>query len=135
MARASMTGGVSAGRQQFLDLADDGQLDLIALNGPVSGFYERTLEQGWGNFRFFAKMPNIPWDDPNVRFVDLTGDGHADVLITEHEVLTWYPSLAEEGFGPGERVQQAHWMKKKAPGSSLPMGPNPFSWQTSPAMD
>ena len=102
----SMT-GVSAGRQQFLDLAGDGQLDLIALNGPVSGFYERTLEQGWTNFRSFRKMPNIPWEDPNLRFVDLTGDGHADVLITEHEVLTWYPSLAEEGFGPGERVQQA----------------------------
>ena len=102
----SMT-GVSAGRQQFLDLAGDGQLDLVALTGPVSGFYERTLDQGWANFRSFPKMPNIPWDDPNLQFVDLTGDGHADVLITEHEVLTWYPSLAEEGFGPGERVQQA----------------------------
>ena len=29
------------------------------------------------------------------------------MLITEDEVFTWYPSLAEEGFGPAERVRQA----------------------------
>ena len=42
-------------------------------------------------------------DDP--KFVDLTGDGHADILITEHEVFTWYPSLAEEGLA--RQVRQA----------------------------
>src|SRR5581483_2686828 len=28
--------------QQFLDLSGDGQLDLVALAGPVQGFYERS---------------------------------------------------------------------------------------------
>jgi len=28
-------------------------------------------------------------------------------MITEDEVFTWYPSLAEEGFGPSEMVRQA----------------------------
>ncbi len=36
---------LSGGRQQLLDLAGDGQLDLVELNGPVSGFYERTPDQ------------------------------------------------------------------------------------------
>ena len=49
-----------------------------------------------------ASCPTSHWDDPNLRFVDLDGDGHADVLITEHDVFTWYPSLAEEGFGPAQ---------------------------------
>ena len=35
----------------------------------------------------FQSLPNLDWDDPNVRFVDLTGDGRADVLITEHDAL------------------------------------------------
>jgi hypothetical protein len=54
----------------------------------------------------FSSVPAIDWHEPNLRFVDLTGDGHADILISEHEVFTWYPSLAEKGFGPSETVRK-----------------------------
>ena len=82
-----------------MDLAGDGQLDLVRLSGPTPGFYERNHDQNWENFVPFESFPNIDWNDPNLRLVDLTGDGHADILVTENEALTWYPSLAERGFG------------------------------------
>ena len=44
------------------------------------------------------------WTDPNLRFIDLTGDGVADVLITQDDAFTWHPSLLEDGFGCGSRV-------------------------------
>jgi Insecticide toxin TcdB middle/N-terminal region len=44
------------------------------------------------------------WTDPNLRFVDLTGDGIADILVTEDDAFTWHPSLLAEGFGRGRRV-------------------------------
>jgi len=97
---------LSGGRQQLLDLAGDGQLDLVAFASPTSGFYERTEDEGWEPFRAFRHLPRISWDDPNLRFIDVDGDGHADVLITEEDVFTWYPSLAEDGFSPAERVPQ-----------------------------
>lgn len=98
---------LNSGSTRLLDLAGDGQLDVAELGGTVSGFYERTEDQKWENFIPFTTLPNLSWNDPNLRFVDLTGDGHADVMITENEVISWYPSLAEEGFGPEEKVYQS----------------------------
>ena len=70
----------------------------------MRGFYERTDDARWEPFQPFVSWPNVNTRDPDLRFVDLTGDGLADILITEGDVLTWYPSLAEEGFGPAVRV-------------------------------
>ena len=89
--------------QQLIDLAGDGQLDLVKFEAPAPGFYERTHERSWADHQAFTQVPSIDWSDPNLRFVDLTGDGHADVLVTEDQVLTWYPSLGEEGFASSQR--------------------------------
>ena len=99
---------LSKGKQQLLDLAGDGNLDLVELSSPTPGFYERTLENGWGNFRAFRSFPVLNWDDPNLRFVDVTGDGIADVLITEDDAFSWHPSFLEYGFGAAVRVPVPH---------------------------
>jgi len=105
---------LTSGRQQLLDLAGDGQLDLVAFAGPTPGFYGRTPDEDWEPFQAFRSLPNLPWDDPNLRFVDLDGDGHADILITEQDVFTWYPSLAEAGFAPARHVHQS-WDEERGP--------------------
>ena len=98
---------LAGGQAQFMDLAGDGQPDLVVLDGPMPGLYEHDEEEGWQPFRPFTSRLNRNTRDPNLKFVDLDGDGHADVLITEDDALVWHASLAEEGFGPARRVAQA----------------------------
>jgi RHS repeat-associated protein len=95
---------LGAGRQQLLDLEGDGTLNLVQFDPEAPGFYERTLKEGWGAFRAFRCLPVLDWKDPNLRFVDVTGDGIADILITEDNALLWHPSLLGQGFGPEIRV-------------------------------
>ncbi len=91
---------------QFMDLAGDGQPDLVAFEDPMPGLYEHDGEEGWQPFRPFLSPLNRDIRDPNLKFVDLNGDGHADVLITEDDAFVWHASLAEAGFGPAQRVHQ-----------------------------
>ncbi|HEY1231876.1 MAG TPA: SpvB/TcaC N-terminal domain-containing protein, partial [Candidatus Binatia bacterium] len=95
------------GSSQFLDLTGNGQLDLVEFAGSTPGFYERSHDESWGSFSAFTSLPVLDWNDPNLRFVDLTGDGYADILISEDEAFCWYPSLAEAGFASAERVHKA----------------------------
>jgi RHS repeat-associated protein len=113
-ALATQPATAAPGRQQLLDLDGSGHLDLAELGGPVPGFYERTDERGWGSFRPFGSRPDIAWDDPDLRMVDLDGDGLADVLITGDDAFTWYPSLGLEGFGDGRRTYQS-WDEERGP--------------------
>jgi len=96
-----------AGGAEFMDLAGDGQPDLVVMEGPTPGLYEHDEAEGWQPFHPFTSRLNRDFRDPNLKFVDLDGDGHADVLITEDDAFVWHASLAEEGFGPARRVAQA----------------------------
>ncbi len=95
------------GEAGFMDLAGDGQPDVVVMDGPTPGLYEHDDAEGWQSFRPFTARLNRDFRDPNLRLVDLDGDGRADVLVTEDDAFVWHASLAEEGFAGGQRVAQA----------------------------
>jgi len=103
---ARPSASLGSSQAQFIDLAGDGQMDLVTLDGPLRGFFERTggPEPGWENFRSFNSFPNLDTRDPNLKFIDLDGDGLSDILISEEEIYRWHPSLGEAGYGPSECV-------------------------------
>lgn len=95
------------GGAELMDLAGDGRPDLVLLDASPPGLYEHDEAEGWGPFRPLQSRLNRDLRDPNVKLVDLDGDGRADVLISEEDALVWHASLGEQGFGPARRVAKA----------------------------
>ncbi len=95
-----------SGSQQLTDLGGDGNLDLVSYRPPLAGYFERTPERDWAPFIALKNLPNIDWTDPNLRFIDLDGDGFPDILITENDAFVWYRSRAKEGFEPATFVSK-----------------------------
>jgi RHS repeat-associated protein len=115
--------GLSRARLQ--DLSGANRLDVVDLDGPTPGYYERTEDgeqAGFSPLRTFAALPRVDWNDPNVRFLDVTGDGIADVLMTEDGVHIYYPSLGgPAGFGPARLVRPG-WDEARGPAVILSDG-------------
>jgi len=99
---------------QLFDLAGDGRPDLVQWNGPTPGFYERTAAGEWRPFTSFTSLPTVDWRDPNLKWIDLDGDGHTDLLLSEDEAWVWYRSLGEAGFAPAQRTPKA-WDEEEGP--------------------
>ncbi len=92
----------------FGDMGGDGLVDLVVDAPPVSGFFEATPDGQWQPFRRFARFPSLNLADPNLRLVDLTGDGLTDILITRDRHFLWYRCLGEEGYAEPEAIGRVH---------------------------
>jgi RHS repeat-associated protein len=86
------------------DLNGDGNLCAVSFAPPTPGWFEYDADQGWLTFREFQQTANVDWNSSDLRFVDLNGDGLADVLLTEDDAFTWFEWLPEAGFAAAGRV-------------------------------
>ena len=107
VARQPSLAAPNSGRQQLLDLSGDGHLALVDFEGPTPGYFERTDDADWHPFVRFESLPVLDWRNSELKFVDLTGDGFADLLISEGNAFRWYKSLSTEGFSDERRLPQA----------------------------
>jgi RHS repeat-associated protein len=101
------TAALRAGGQQLFSISGDGQLDIVDLRSPTPGYYERTDDATWMPLMPFATLPPVDWNDPELRYVDLTGDGFPDLLISDGDTFRWHESLSTAGFGPEHCVPTA----------------------------
>ena len=88
--------GLAEGSIYFQDVEGNGQKFLVS--NDLNGYFEFSPEDDWSPFKAFAEVPKIDIRDPNIKLLDLDGDGKADILISEDEVFTCYFSKGKEGY-------------------------------------
>lgn len=92
---------LNSGPIQFADIDGDGRVELLAGGQPASGFYRQALDENWIQYRPAKGNPNIDRSNNAARYIDLTGNGRADILLTEDLCLRWYNSEGEDGYSEG----------------------------------
>lgn len=67
---------------QLIDANGDGRTDLLVTRPDLSGYYALEFGAKWSNrsFQRYGVAPSFNLEDPEVRLIDLTGDGVTDVL-------------------------------------------------------
>ncbi len=90
----------------FGDMGGDGLVDLVVEAPPMSGFFESTPDGRWKPFKKFKTFPSVSLSDPNVRMVDLTGDGLSDILMTRDYHFLWFKCLGEEGYDEPKHISR-----------------------------
>jgi len=99
--RPSLT-GLANGTLQFQDLDADGTKQVVVNQAGLHGYFELTDFDGWSEFRQFDALPNVALNNPNTKFIDLNGDGKAELIISEENAFMWFPSLGRKGFDSPE---------------------------------
>ncbi|KAF9777216.1 hypothetical protein IL306_004502 [Fusarium sp. DS 682] len=102
-------GGIAAGQLHLSNITGAGALDLVQASSGCWGYYERDMdtEEGWTTFHPFPSAPTVDIAHPNVKLIDLTGDGLADILICGDQLQVWYPSLGALGYGAPQSITQS----------------------------
>ncbi len=94
--------GLSNGVLQLQDLEANGEKQLVVTTPGLQGYFEMTDDGKWQPFRAFLKTLNIDFRDPNVRMMDLNGDGKPEVILSDLGAFWWWENEGKIGYDSPE---------------------------------
>jgi RHS repeat-associated protein len=95
--------GLNGGGLQLESLTGDGRKFIVSTMRPNMGYFELTDDsQRWLPWMAFDRYPAVDLNNPNIKFIDLNGDGMPDVVLSEEQIFTWYPAAGVCGYDSPE---------------------------------
>ena len=92
----------------LMDANGDGRSDLLVMNGSKGGYYPSRFGAKWdrNSFRKFDTVPSFSLKDPEVKLLDLNGDGITDVIRSGARMECFFLD-AKEGWN------ETRWINRK----------------------
>jgi RHS repeat-associated protein len=90
--------GLGNGTLSIQELTASGKKYLVKSDGSLKGYVGLNVEEQWESFKSFEKFPNIDMQDPNLKFIDLNGDGMPDLLVSREQDFIWYAAQGTSGY-------------------------------------
>ena len=94
--------GLNGGGLQLQSLTGDGRKFIVSTRPPNQGYFQLTEPGEWLPFMSFDRYPRVDINDPNIKFIDLNGDGMPEIVLSEEQVFTWYPAAGVAGYDAAE---------------------------------
>lgn len=101
---------------QLIDANGDGRIDLLVTTPELSGYYASTFQGSWDrkkSFQRYRQAPSFNLEDPEVRLVDLDGDGVTDAIRAGTR-LECYFNDPLHGWQPG--AEHVRFIERRADG-------------------
>ncbi|MEL7163197.1 MAG: VCBS repeat-containing protein, partial [Bacteroidota bacterium] len=83
---------------QLTEIEGNGRKNATDLRSEAPGYHTWLAKDHLDSFRYFPHAPRLNPTDDAIRFIDLTGDGRPDILLTENAAFSWHQSLGEDGY-------------------------------------
>lgn len=100
--------GMAEGVLQLQDLEANGQKQVVVNAVGQQGYFELNDDEEWQPFKTFLKELQIDLRNPNVRMLDLNGDGKPEVVMSDQGAFMWWKNKGKIGYDSPELVPKAH---------------------------
>ncbi len=94
--------GLGNGTLQLQDLDANGEKQLVVNSGGVQGYFELSDDGEWQPFKSFLKTLNLDLKNPNVRMLDVNGDGKPEVVLSDEGAFWFWENEGKIGYDAPE---------------------------------